>query len=214
MAQLSLNFRGKPLRVYSVEQDEVTIGRASDNFIRIDSLAIAEHHAIIHLSPIGSTIEPCTKQLQLWVNGAKIRGAAPLRHGDNVEIGKHSLYFTEGLVLAAPRGPRIGDADRLALEPPPCTSLQVMSGKQVGRIIPLQRTLTRLWRANRQVAALLLEDDGFVLCSLDEVPRLEVNGEPILLRSAPLKNGDILRIDSDSLQFIQPKFRGVPSDGF
>jgi pSer/pThr/pTyr-binding forkhead associated (FHA) protein len=100
--KLILKHDGVNLRTYPLQAETVTLGRKPDNDIQIDDAAISGHHARfvkqpseyledhfdVYIEDLGST------------NGTRVNEAAVdrqlLKHGDTIQIGKHSFTFDSG----------------------------------------------------------------------------------------------------------------------
>ena len=80
-------------------------------------------------------------------------------------------------------------------------SLQILSGKHIGRVIPLKRALIRLGN-HESVAVIARRKDGYFLSSLSGGEKIKLNGHPLEDRTVQLKPGDKLEIDRNLLLFL------------
>ncbi len=104
MAKLLLKHESVTLSSYKLEQDELTIGRNTENDIQLDDAAVSGNHAKITRQPneyledhfdyyiedLGSTNGP-------KVNGIRI-SRQTLKHGDAIKIGGHNFVYDSGQV--------------------------------------------------------------------------------------------------------------------
>lgn len=94
MPKLTLKFKESVLKEYNVDKGTLTVGRAEDNDLVIENLAVSGHHArlvrengdfvLIDLNSLNGT----------FVNGHKVSKWI-LKHNDLVTIGKHTIIFQD-----------------------------------------------------------------------------------------------------------------------
>ena len=94
MPKLMLKFKEAILKEYSVDKETLTVGRAEDNDIMIENLAVSGHHAklvrengdfvLIDLNSLNGT----------FVNGHKVSKWI-LKNNDLITIGKHTIVFQD-----------------------------------------------------------------------------------------------------------------------
>ena len=214
MAKLTLTFKGKPIRAYQFEAgDCACIGRNDENEIHIDSLAVAPVHAEIQFGDECSTISQKESEFALHVNNTQTN-KHELRHGDQISIGKHILYFTEdSTLLEAPSRQNHRESvesnhstlldDELRQSSQSAEGqLQIMNGKNIGRVILLKRGLTRLGKPETGVAVIAKRKDGFYIASLKADAQIKLNQQQIDDKSVKLCEGDTLEIDRIEMQFF------------
>lgn len=112
MAKLSLMFDNKLVREVPVGSRPVTIGRAPDNDLSVDNLAVSSYHAKIFFEAGRMVIEDLNSLNGTFVNDLRVERAT-LHDGDKVHIGKHIIKvdtsgdapvpWTAGKKAAAPR---------------------------------------------------------------------------------------------------------------
>src|ERR1700740_1125883 len=90
MAKLLLKFESAVIREVPIGRTPITIGRAPDNVLQIDNLAVSNHHARILSQSTGVRIEDLDSLNGISVNGTPVKQEW-LRSGDNVSIGKHVI---------------------------------------------------------------------------------------------------------------------------
>jgi pSer/pThr/pTyr-binding forkhead associated (FHA) protein len=92
MARLVLKFESQVLGEVPIGVQPLTIGRAPDNDVHIDNLAVSDHHARLYAEGGKMMIEDLGSLNGTYVNDLRIDRAA-LRDGDNIQIGKHQLQL-------------------------------------------------------------------------------------------------------------------------
>ncbi|UCG73576.1 MAG: FHA domain-containing protein [Chromatiales bacterium] len=94
MARLILNVDGAQLAEYNMSKERYTIGRLSDNDVRIDNPTVSGHHSLIINILNDSFLEDLNSTNGTYVNGKLIKKHA-LQHGDLITIGRHQLRFVD-----------------------------------------------------------------------------------------------------------------------
>ena len=92
MTKIILKFKDAVLKEMPVERELVTVGRKPDNDLQIDNLAVSGHHARIFKAGDWFLIEDLDSLNGTFVNGKMIK-ESPLKNGDEILIGKHTLKF-------------------------------------------------------------------------------------------------------------------------
>lgn len=90
MPKLSLMFDNKVVKEVPVGNRPVTIGRAPDNDLPVDNLAVSNYHAKIYYEAGRMVIEDLNSLNGTFVNDLRIERAT-LHDGDSVHIGKHMI---------------------------------------------------------------------------------------------------------------------------
>lgn len=94
MAKLFLKYDQAVLKELTLSQNVCTIGRLPDNSVQIDNLAVSGHHAKIYWDQDKYVIEDNNSLNGTYVNNVRIN-RHPLKDGDSVLIGKHTLNFKD-----------------------------------------------------------------------------------------------------------------------
>jgi len=101
MAKLTLSYKGVTLKEFELSGDRVTVGRRSDNHIRLDDPTVSGIHAIFSLQPdpyldgqYRVTLSDFNSTNGTFVNGERIQ-QHKLRSGDVILIGQHELLFDQ-----------------------------------------------------------------------------------------------------------------------
>jgi pSer/pThr/pTyr-binding forkhead associated (FHA) protein/Zn-dependent protease len=105
--------------------EQVTIGRASDNTLRLSDPTVSRHHARISPTARGATLEDTGSTSGTWVDGRRIAAPVPLRDGAKIDVGSLGLlvegpraFEAAGLTISSPAGssiymPVTGEGPRL-----------------------------------------------------------------------------------------------------
>ena len=233
MAKLVLSFNGETQKEYELTQEETTIGRKPDNDIHIDNLAVSGRHAKILTILNDSFIEDLDSTNGTFVNGEKITKHA-LKNGDVILIGKHTLTYQsaaeedgdfEKTMIIRPDAqgmPETEEADKnieksigkiaadlasagTSSKGPGSARLQLMSGANSGKELPLKKILTTLGKPGVQVAAITRRPTGYFLIVVDagkEGKTPLVNGEAVGKQAHPLNNGDVIEVAGVKMGFF------------
>ncbi len=94
VARLLLKFDKAVLQEVPVSGGPVTIGRALDNDIRIDNLAVSNYHARVYAEAGNLMVEDLESLNGTFVNDQRVKCTA-LRDGDAITIGKHQIIIDE-----------------------------------------------------------------------------------------------------------------------
>ena len=90
MPKLLLKFDASVLREVPVGSRPITIGRAPDNDIRIDNLAVSDHHARIYSEGGRLRVEDLNSLNGTFLNRYPTKKEA-LNSGDEIGVGKHLI---------------------------------------------------------------------------------------------------------------------------
>lgn len=201
MAKLSITFKGMPLQSIELRRGETSIGRDPSNDVHIDSLAIADFHAIIRYTPEGYYIQQLQTGFPILLNTKPVTEEI-LQDGDIIVLGKHSLYFSEQ-ARSFPQLDELPDRtptqEYRAFE----GSFQVMNGKHIGMVIPLKANVTQMGKGGSGLVIVTKGEDGYTITPGSSQVLLTINGHPVTAGEARLADGDMVRINSALLQFFQ-----------
>jgi hypothetical protein len=206
MPKLTLSFKGRLLDVFHIDEGESLIGRDEECTISIDSLAIAPFHARVDLDQTGCRIARLHEDFSIHVNRNPTE-SVELHHGDVIQLGKHTLTYSEDAIEPAGELPPKTPSDDLEEDPagnPTVTSkgmLQIMNGENFGRIIPLIRNMTRIGRVGGDCAIISRRDSGYYISHLEGHTSPLVNNKPIGDASLLLNDGDVIEVGKTQMQF-------------
>jgi predicted component of type VI protein secretion system len=210
MPTLTLSFKGLLLSIHHLEAEHpVTIGRDVKCPLRIDSLAVAPRHAELLPTSSGYLLLALDAASPVLVNGVRIE-QAHLRHGDLIQLGKHTLSYSEDSLELAPQPtdadrPQADGADKYA-DPsaePVSAYLQVQSGPRLGRIIALRRSVTRLTRVDAAQVIVTRRGNAYCLARIGNDESIRVAGKALEAdKEIELHNNDVVDIGDLRLRFF------------
>lgn len=218
MPKLTLCFKGRFIGLHNLSETTATIGRAADAGIHIESLAVAERHALITLNNEQCHISPIDDN-KVWVNHHPLTTATQLSHGDIIQIGKHELFFSEDTIGLNPtflkgnvhsinqpgRQPGVSKSafDKLlhSINTLPTGTIQILSGRHLGKIIPLQRGLTRLGLTGNECAVIAHRNDGYYISHLEGDVPPKVNNQSIGNSCVRLREGNEIQMGNIRMRF-------------
>jgi pSer/pThr/pTyr-binding forkhead associated (FHA) protein len=106
MAKVILKFEAAVLKEVPLEKATISIGRTPGNDVVIDNPAVSGHHARILVDGDHFQVEDMNSLNGTFVNSQRIR-KSPLKDGDEILVGKHTLVFQGGGAL--PKVPAAGE---------------------------------------------------------------------------------------------------------
>lgn len=185
MPKLTLSFKGHLLSVHHLEEGPVRIGRETNCRVRIDSLAVAPAHAEILPTEDGHLLLALDSDYPVWLNNEKVDQAS-LHHGDLIQVGKHTMIFSDDSLELAPKPAPIVATPAAAEEEVADTEakaipayLQAQSGRRIGQVIVLRRAVTRLKRAAAADIIVTKRAGGHWLSRLGGQTLVTVDGEEV-----------------------------------
>jgi hypothetical protein len=219
MAKLTLSFKGHHLSIHHLGEAPATIGRDADCGIRIDSLAIAPRHAELVSSGGEYLLLALDPDYPVLLNSEQVDQAS-LHHGDLIQIGKHTLTYSEdSLELMPPHPPQDAEPeapeeeeDETAADSMPAY-IQVQSGRRIGRVIVLRRSVTRLSRAGAKDVIVARKGDSYHLLRLDEKTSVRIDGIVLADEDVEmeLRNGYVIDLDDVRCQFFTGEAGAAPA---
>jgi predicted component of type VI protein secretion system len=94
MSRLVLKFESAALKEVPLGTRPVTIGRAPDNDIQIDNLAVSNYHARVYLEAGSLVVEDLNSLNGSFLNDIRVERAM-LKDGDAILIGKHEILVDQ-----------------------------------------------------------------------------------------------------------------------
>lgn len=101
MSRLVLQFEGATLQEVPLGTRPVTLGRAPDNDIPIDNLAVSNYHARVYVEAGSLVIEDLNSLNGTFLNDIRVERAM-LKDGDAILIGKHHILLDQAHDAALP----------------------------------------------------------------------------------------------------------------
>ena len=113
MSRLVLKFENASLKEVPLGTHPVTIGRAPDNDIHIDNLAVSNYHARVYVEAGSLVVEDLNSLNGSFLNDIRVERAL-LKDGDTILIGKHEIVVDQAHDAVLPaNGSRKGPAPRV-----------------------------------------------------------------------------------------------------
>lgn len=199
------------IRTYPLDNQDFLVGRAPACNIRIDSLAISIHHAKVKPCNKSYCIEQATEESIILVNHQP-ESSSLLHHGDIIQIGEHTIFFSETPATInttkslIPKIKITKSSTPIKRVDPVFNNIgciQVLSGPHIGKMIPLQRSLTRLALSGNNCAVIAHRDTGYFLSHLEGESTPLVDNKTIGNKSAQLNDGSIIQIGDIRVRFHQ-----------
>lgn len=78
---------------YPLVGEEVSFGREKDNTISYPDLSVSRHHFKIHQKKDKFVLEDLGSGNGTLLNNKKVKGTSPLKHNDNIQVGKSVIQF-------------------------------------------------------------------------------------------------------------------------
>src|SRR3970282_697560 len=94
MSKLTLKYEASVIKEIPLSKPQIGIGRAPDNDIVIDNLAVSGHHAKLLVEEGRFLVEDLNSLNGTFLNNQRIRKSA-LKDGDEILIGEHTLLFKD-----------------------------------------------------------------------------------------------------------------------
>ena len=207
MSKLTLSFKGKVLKVFPVLKGSMTLGSDPSCKIYIDSLAIQPKHAEISTVNNESAIRDLNTEEGTFIGQTKIEGLTPLKNGDVIRVGKHTLAYAYSEDLVTSENDAITDS--LPDEPPIRMEahektqgwLQIMNGSNLGKTMSLNKAMTNLGKPGVSTAVITKRHDGYFISQLEGKHPLLIKDKEIGDRSMQLTDGDTIQIGNIKMQF-------------
>ena len=222
--KLEYSFNHNILGEFPLAREVMTIGRADDNDIRIDNLAVSGHHARLLNLFDDSFLEYLNSTNGTYVNGKAI-DKHPLKHGDVITISKHELRYineskvfpgdSEKTIFIRPKpeqagttySPAMSDSE-VVVEAEPLNlhkaKLQILNGRSADRELSLVKASVKLGKPGKEIVQINKRPDGhFIVCLSQPDKKLttRVNGEDIGARAVKLHNHDIIEINRLKIEY-------------
>ena len=200
MPRMIVSIDGVVIKEVQLTKDKTTLGRRPYNDIVIDNLAVSGEHAVLQMVGGEVYLEDLDSTNGTYVNG-KATKKQLLRHGDTVEVGKYKIKFLADAVEGRPEKTAAPGADEDTREAF-SASIKVLSGAAAGREVSLTKAVTTIGKPGVAVAEISRLERGFVI-KVQGGGKPALNGKPIGLEPVLLKNGDLIELAGNQMQFIQ-----------
>jgi len=113
MPKLTLVVERTAQKVYEIDRPVIRIGREMGLDVVIDNVAVSRHHAEIRLMDQQWFVRDLDSGNGTLLNGRRFAGLAPIKRGDEISVGKFSLFFDHvpAEPAAQPYSSRTGHAE-------------------------------------------------------------------------------------------------------
>jgi hypothetical protein len=210
MAKLTVFFRGKAIHSALFENGIVHIGRDETNDLIIDSLAVAPAHVAIIIRNDGCTARQLNDDFPLVINGIKTKESS-LINNDKISLGKHDIIYhltesvvqTQQLSSTLHKGMILLNQELSGDVNIPGANLQIIDGDNIGKLLPLKKTMTRLGHNGSGVIVISKRKNDYFVSVLKNMGTITINNKPLSNNMLKLNNNDVLVINNTSLQFFQ-----------
>ena len=208
MSKLTLSFKGKVLKVFPVLKGSMMLGSDPGCTIHIDSLALQPEHAQIDTVNNESVIRDLNTDEGTFIGQTKIEGLHPLKDGDVIRVGKHTLAYTyseditnesdtisESIAEEEPANIQVEAQDKRQ------GWLQIMSGANLGKTMSLNKSMTNLGKPGISTAVITKRQDGYFISQLEGNHPLLIKNKELGDKSHQLTDGDTIQIGNIKMQF-------------
>ena len=195
---------GESGNTFEIKEARVTIGRAPENSIQTVHPSVSSVHAQIHQSEEGYYILDLGSTNGTWVNDNEVTGEL-LTDGSRISLGASSLFYTR-LGTAGVRPGALGIGSHGVI--------MVQAGPSQGRSFPVGEEDLVIGRQPGELGAQLNDQqleprhalvrptpEGCLLYDLGSASGTKLNN--VALTGSLLKNGDVIKLGSAELEFIQ-----------
>jgi hypothetical protein len=165
--QLVMRSGPTPGAAFSLEGDQINVGRDSTNEIVINDAEISRRHARLTFQGGEYVLEDVGSTNGTFVNGQRLTGPRVLKPGDVVSFGEQIMMiyeaasFDPGQTVASPRAAAIPSAPRPMMPPPPPPPTDYVGSVPVS---PNTLPSTSMWERNRTVIIIVLVAVFLFLC--------------------------------------------------
>lgn len=195
MYKLTLSFKGRILKVFTVTGQDVSIGRDPECDLQIDNLGLSPVHARIHLTDGRLLLRGANANGDILLNGKPLEQEQVIGHGDVLLVGKHTVSVARNHAVSA--------AEPSAEQPPQHEAwLQFLNGPKLGRTIRLDRSLVRLGKTGGESAMIASRGDGFYISHLGGEQPTRVGTRIVGEESVRLRDGDTIQIGETQMLFF------------
>lgn len=211
MSSLTLSFKNKVLKKFPVINGSMVIGSDPGCTICIDSLAVQPQHAQIDTVNNESVLRDLGSEDGTFINQQKIESLQPLKDGDTIRVGKHTLTykFSQNLssevdaIDQATAEQQIPEDEPVQMKTGENKQgwLQIMSGNNLGKTMSLNRSMTNLGKPDVATAVITKRNDGYFISHLEGNQTPLVKNQEIGDKSLQLTDGDTIQIGNIKMQF-------------
>jgi len=157
MPKLTLMLDRKTVQVYDLERAVIRVGRIAEMDIVIDNVSVSRRQAEIQREGEGWIVRDIGSSNGTFVNGERLSGDRKLQAGDEIGIGKYSLFFERSSAAAEAAPPATAPAP-----PPPSAAPRPARARSEATMFlePEEVDQLRKSAAQKRQAHLLWESAG------------------------------------------------------
>lgn len=206
--------------VVPLVRDEITIGRAEGNTIRLTERNVSRQHAVLRKTDGGYEVVDQGSYNGTIVDGHRVEGSAPIQPGGELRIGDYQIALHVDSSEVPAEG---GDASSAPAEPSiPPDRLVMLSAPVPGAEFALSGDHMRLGRSedlevwvnhrsvSREHAEIIRDEDGtFRIADLGSANGIQVNGEEV--DETDLEPYDVVKLGRVRLRYV-PEGEGYVFD--
>jgi pSer/pThr/pTyr-binding forkhead associated (FHA) protein len=195
--------------VVKLVRGDYSVGRAEDSTIRLTERNISRAHArLFREGEDDWTIEDKNSYTGSFVNGERVSGKRPLKHGDTIQLGDYRLELMDETQQAV-EAKALDQAVSAAQLP---DRLVIVQGPNLGTVFPLLEQKLLVGRGEECQIALddasvsrvhvevLRTEHGLMILDQGSSNGLRINGAD--LPSAMLRSGDVVELGDVRLKFV------------
>ena len=201
---------------YPILLPELTVGRSPESAVCLPQRDISRQHAHLRLQDDGASlvVRDLDSFTGIRLNGKRIFDHCAFRVGDLIEIGSYVLSL-QSPEAAHPKGAPVVKHEVERLAPADQAKLVAVSSNLAGRVFVLDKRELIIGREaedndlviphrsiSRNHAKIIWRDGVFTVIDQGSINGLFVNGA--VFNSAPLVNGDVLKLGHVKLRFVAP----------
>lgn len=225
MWKLSIEDDQASQTVVDLARDDYSVGRDISNTIRLTERNISRKHAVVKRNGTAWVVKDLGSYNGCFINGVRVAGEHPLRHGDLLQLGDYRLELIDDAIAA-------GDPEMKASTLPGRQSqtirelpnrLVMISGPTVGASFPLLESKivigrgedcdlpindTSVSRVHAELYA--IEGSKYEIVDRDSSNGVRVNG--VELKRALLDVGDVIELGDVQLRFVPAGQVFVPQE--
>ncbi len=82
-------------QIFSLPSSGATVGRESDNDLILTGSSISRRHAVLVHKDDAWALQDLGSANGSWVNGKRVQGETPLRHGDRIKFDRDEFMFVD-----------------------------------------------------------------------------------------------------------------------
>jgi len=225
MAKLVLSSGGSIIYQCFVDKERLSVGRASHNDVVIDDPAVSEQHAVIISIGNDHILQNLQSVNATLLNGSRVVRQI-LQHGDVMQFGTFYLRYLNPKIADSDLDrtvlisglQRRGDAAEHPSRPParqvrvpsarladirfPKGRVRVITGSRAGHTITLDRVVATFGKPGKGLAVVARRPQGYFITHVEGRRHPRVNRQSIGAETRPLRNGDVIDVADESLEFL------------